>query len=147
MQDDELQMLGANFHFAPPGGSEAADAWQDERLTDLRQEHTDLGTVDYNVGSTSTPLSFALIPKGDLAQGYAWYKRHYPTYPQEVLMTMARAQFGERPEAKKAPEKPPAKAKPPPPTFSIVRTPMEVRFDDGENNPEIIITDDLENLD
>ena len=138
MQEEKLaDVLGPQFHFSPPGGTEAAAAWEHEQLVGLRQEYTDISKVDYNIGSTATPMSFAQI--SSVREGYEWYKRHYPLYPQEVLMCMARAQFGEeavgerkRKPAASAPVSRP-QAKPPPARFSVVHKPVELRFDGSKD--------------
>ena len=130
-----LDFLGPAFKFAPPGDTNEAEEFCDKQLRELRQEYTSLDRVDYTVDSAAkVPLSFAQIQS--VEQGFDWYRRHYPQYPQEVLMCMARAQFSPEAQAKKAAErkkavpKPPPEPKPEPPRFSIERKPVEITFDD-----------------
>lgn len=106
-------VLGPQFSFSPEGGTDEADAWQTEQLKANREEYTHYSKVDYLNGEDGQPLSFGQITTID--QMFQWLQTRHPTYPPEVVMCMARAQFTPaetkpepRPKAESVKGRPPA---------------------------------------
>jgi len=127
---DLASALGPQFAYSPAGNTPQAEAWQDEQLADLRQEYTHFAKVDYLTGEDGVPLSFAQIKT--VEQGFQWLKQRHPAFPNEVLMVMARTQFGDQGKPPTTSQPPRARArapKPDPVPFSIERKAVEVRFD------------------
>ena len=141
MNDSTLNdILGPQFSFAPEGGTDQADEWESIKMAEHRQQYTHFSEVDYLVGKDGNELSYAQIET--VEQGFQWLQRRHPTYPNEVLMCMARAQFTPRPTEKQPlPQQPRAKAKS---VFSIDRPEngVEVRFDMAANKSESETTDE-----
>ncbi len=134
MNNDLLSnVLGPQYSFSPEGGTKAAIKWEDEKLEANKQEYTHLHQVDYLTGKDNKPLSYAQIET--IEQGFQWLKLRHPIYPDEVLMCMAKAEFGLK---NVKPAEPPSnkKKKNPVRVFSIERKPCEVRFDMLPNKSE-----------
>jgi hypothetical protein len=132
-------VLGPQFSFSPEGGTDEADAWQTEQLKANREEYTHYSKVDYLNGEDGQPLSFGQITTID--QMFQWLQTRHPTYPPEVIMCMARAQF--TPTETKAEPRPKAesvKGRPPRPAFSIERKEVEVSFGSPAIKPSVNTT-------